>query len=329
MKTFFVILSMLLVVLVGQSQIEKVGLKLDYNAHEDVFDCKMVILKGEAKDPFQRIMLSTQIGMVLKANTSIDIVNPLNPIQNNMDYEGTIPCDWHFQTIVDAPDENPAAKYCGIIPAEAPSSFFNDLHEGDEVPLFSVKLLSEENCMDTIRFFDPEIDPDLINGGDFSIGLKIGTINTIDIELMPGIPAYEMWQDTSICAGMDYMGHTEPGTYITGDYVDENGCKITVRTTLDVLPADDPSCLESGTDHRNVSVINLSPNPARDMVRIESDKVMMGVQLYAPSGRLVFDDKKVNSNEYVLDRKGLPSGLYTIKIYLLNETIEKEIIFID
>ena len=99
---------------------------------------------------------------------------------------------------------------------------------------------------------------------------------------------------------------------------DANGCTAS-SDTLHVIPT--VVALNNLTSN-----ITLSPNPAHSYAIVNLGKIDNAViELLTADGKLV-STNKVNSNVYHLSLKGLPSGIYTVKILTNDHIITKKLI---
>lgn len=80
------------------------------------------------------------------------------------------------------------------------------------------------------------------------------------------------------------------------------------------------NALLSVSDLSSESSISVYPNPANDIVNIQSDKEIKSVQLISVEGKVV----RKNSNSTQINLNGLPSGIYFLKIELQNGRIQFE-----
>jgi len=89
-------------------------------------------------------------------------------------------------------------------------------------------------------------------------------------------------------------------------------------------------CLLAYTDPNAIGIypnqqIELYPNPAHDMIYINSDEKINQVEIYNVSGKQILR-KQVNTPLNTLDVQSLDKGLYFIKLSLQNKNIIKKII---
>ena len=80
--------------------------------------------------------------------------------------------------------------------------------------------------------------------------------------------------------------------------------------------------LASIKDEGNVQ-IELYPNPASNVVKVESNSTITGMKLYSIEGKLI---KKVNGNDSIIDVSELESGLFIIQISTPHGDVSKKLI---
>ncbi len=75
--------------------------------------------------------------------------------------------------------------------------------------------------------------------------------------------------------------------------------------------------------------LKLSPNPATDVVRFESEEInpMRSIELYDMSGRLVVKQDNINQSNYTLQRNGLMHGMYVAKVRFDSGVLAKKLMF--
>jgi hypothetical protein len=80
--------------------------------------------------------------------------------------------------------------------------------------------------------------------------------------------------------------------------------------------------------NNNSTKLFASPNPAQTAVTFESEVVnpMQAIQLFDMAGREVMS-VKVNSNNYMLFRNGLPAGMYVAKVKFEGGILTRKIVF--
>ena len=68
------------------------------------------------------------------------------------------------------------------------------------------------------------------------------------------------------------------------------------------------------TDLGSQSAINVYPNPASDVVYIDSDKAVDTVRLFSMNGQLLISKEGIREKSYQLAVNGLKSGLYLLQV---------------
>ncbi len=81
----------------------------------------------------------------------------------------------------------------------------------------------------------------------------------------------------------------------------------------------------TGTDDLSSSGIMLYPNPASDIITIESDFEIASLKIYNPTGQTIVE-KEVNNKNYNFDVSPLNPGIYFLKIEFEDEQVLKKIV---
>lgn len=102
------------------------------------------------------------------------------------------------------------------------------------------------------------------------------------------------------------------------------------RAYIALLPKS--ACPPAGTNNllRNNSVqMTIMPNPATDQVIISvpDGLLLLGLDLFDASGRLVHSVQHLGSSAYTLHRAGLPSGVYVVKAYFEKGILAQKLVF--
>lgn len=175
----------------GLSQVTKVNYQMRYNATTCRWDCYIIIEEGSATLAGERIQYNSQYSLVVPTGTNVSVAQNFMPLNSNQNYMGTVPLKWQVASIIDTPSVTPNLKYYGITPNLSPSSFYNNLNEGDTVRLFSITVTPNLYCGDSIWIFRNGIDPDSgapgMEGGDFSNGFAIGSPDQIYNSNLPTV----------------------------------------------------------------------------------------------------------------------------------------------
>lgn len=95
-------------------------------------------------------------------------------------------------------------------------------------------------------------------------------------------------------------------------------CKGAVTSTEEVLSA-------------NAYKLTVAPNPAQTNVVFESEvyNPIQSIELFDISGRQVHAIRNINTNQYSLDRNGLPAGMYVAKVKFEGGILTKKLVFND
>ncbi len=176
--TFFVLIFSLVSYFTSNAQVEKVSLGLKFNQQTNLFDCYMKVEKGQALLSRHRIQFNAQISLVVPTNSTVTLAKNYMPLQENHKYTGVDPMRWNITNAVKTPTTLESSDVIGITPSMTPTSFYNDLNEGDEVKLFSVNISPLPKCGEGVRLFNNDSDPNSssrgMNGGDFRNGFTVG-----------------------------------------------------------------------------------------------------------------------------------------------------------
>jgi hypothetical protein len=82
-------------------------------------------------------------------------------------------------------------------------------------------------------------------------------------------------------------------------------------------------------DINNDIAMQIAPNPAIDqtVITVPANYTMKNMEVVDASGRVVRYIKNINSNTYVLDRAGIPVGMYFIKTYFEEGIVTRRVVF--
>jgi hypothetical protein len=91
------------------------------------------------------------------------------------------------------------------------------------------------------------------------------------------------------------------------------------------MPGDENGPLQ--IDEYPSAVFRLFPNPATEVVYIESDTPLQGIELYSISGRKVYQNPSPSGYSVAVDIQDLPSGLYLVKVVVQSgEVISQKLV---
>jgi Secretion system C-terminal sorting domain len=76
-----------------------------------------------------------------------------------------------------------------------------------------------------------------------------------------------------------------------------------------------------------VNSLSVAPNPATDAMTFSADIDFKGIDIFDLSGRLVRTIANVNTNQYVMQRQGIPNGLYVARIRFDKGIATRKVLF--
>lgn len=166
---------------VSNAQISKISYLVKFNEKTNLFDCYLKVTQGNAKSARERAQFNAQYTLMVPAGSEVKMAGNHMPIQRNMDYKGEIATDWNISNKVLKPEVEPNYDFISITPSLSPAAFYNDLKEGDEVKLFSLKISPVKDCGANVMIFEnnSRITSSSLgmDGGDFSNGFTMGDVS--------------------------------------------------------------------------------------------------------------------------------------------------------
>jgi len=183
----------------------------------------------------------------------------------------------------------------------------NDCEVWPTPPVYMTRLLEDEHFANRLkrRYVDLRKGP-LSNGSVFAY---IDSVSTF----LNGAQQrhYALWDILGENVGAPEVGPI-PTTF--GGEMSKFKTWISTRLAwLDAnMPGDENGPLQVGEDPG--AVFRLFPNPASDVVYIESDTPLQGVEIYSHSGRKVFQNTSPSGYQVIVDVQSLPPGLYLVKL---------------
>ncbi len=178
MKKFYLNLFILFFTTSVFSQVTKVDVVMEYNKVEKVTDVYLIVIQGYTKDRKDRIQFNSQITIKVPKNKKFEIAKSYNPLQNNQDKDSDTPCIWNIEKPTKSPQADPKFDYYAVTPKTIPTSFYNDLMQGDKVKLFSIDNGGKK--LKKMAFYQRGIDPDEMAAGmqgrDYTLSICIGGI---------------------------------------------------------------------------------------------------------------------------------------------------------
>lgn len=158
--------------IMGNAAVTKVKFLMEYKHATDVFECKFVVTMGSATTANDRTQFGPQYTIVMPINSTYTITQRFMPLQGNIDYSGTVPAQWTTGTA--GYDAN--YLYVPVSFNTSPVCRYNNLVLNDTIKLFNIKVTVPSGiCKTTVRLYENNVDPNNMQGGDFSSGLPIGS----------------------------------------------------------------------------------------------------------------------------------------------------------
>ena len=175
-QSLFLLLFLAMGLQSAMAQVLAASYELVYDEKEKSFDVYLVVLEGSAKTTRHRVQFNSQISLVVPTGTTLEIVKSHNPLQDNQQYKGTVPLVWELVKPLIAPAPSPNNDFYAVRPVLFPSSFYNDVNQGDRIRLFTFR--STTDNPGGIRLFNNGVDPGPevpgMMGRDFNNGFCMG-----------------------------------------------------------------------------------------------------------------------------------------------------------
>ena len=337
------------------AQVTSVEYLIEYNESTTFYDCKIVIIEGEAISYMNRIQFNAQYTIEVPTGTEIDIVEYHNPFRENQNYTGTEPMEWEFGYNLISPVEKPESDFYIIDPNLGATAAYNNIYEGDTITLFSLSV-DIDPCENAVRPHENDLELeyfDLISG-IFDNGFTIGSPNQLyNGNLSTIYGATVSANDSKICLGITtFVSSNTQGTWQNNDVsilsIDPNTGVVvgvgegigTITFTdlitgctsndimIEVLSISDPSCIV-GTQDFQETEIKVYPNPVSELFHIEAGSDIQKIIIYSLDSKIVFVDNYLDSQKSrtisVVDHK-LDKGLYIIEVIMEGKKISKRLV---
>jgi len=140
----------------------------------------MVVEEGNARGTLQRAQFNAQVTIVAPTSSNVFVTESYMPIIDNQKRGGSEVSSWSISNELENPSALEGNRLVSIVPQLLPAAFYNDLVEGDEVKIFSVKVNPVPTCAQDVRLYDNESDPASFSAGmggsDFRNGFTIGGV---------------------------------------------------------------------------------------------------------------------------------------------------------
>lgn len=183
----------------------------------------------------------------------------------------------------------------------------NDCEVWPTPPVYMTRLLEDEDFANRLkrRYVDLRKGP-LSNGSVFAYIDSVSTFLNAAQQRH-----YALWDILGENVGAPEVGPI-PATF--GGEMSKFKTWISTRLAwLDAnMPGDENGPLQVGEDPG--AAFRLFPNPASDVVYVESDIPLQGVEMYSISGRKVYQNTCPSGFQVQVDVQSLPPGLYLVKL---------------
>ena len=169
-----------LITQIGFSQIQSIDYSLRYNSETCLFDCYLIVNEGKTKSTVSRAQFNSQVTIVVPVTSNVFVEESFMPLKDNQTFRSAEPVSWEITNELEQPTELNDSRLVSISPILAPTAFYNDINQGDEIKLFSLKVNPIVNCAEGVRLYKNNIDPkssgEGMMGADFSNGFTIGGV---------------------------------------------------------------------------------------------------------------------------------------------------------
>lgn len=181
-KLFFVII-LIFCLSKANAQIKDVSFQLQYDKDKSVFNCYLIVNKGDAYSKKNRIQYNSQLTIVTPKNSVLKMVESFSPLQDNAYLNGVKPLKWFVGNELKNISTINQSNIFSIIPTVSPTAYYNNLDQNSVVKLFSFSVSPMPECAQGVRLFDNNSDngisTDEAKGGDFSNTISIGGLHSI------------------------------------------------------------------------------------------------------------------------------------------------------
>lgn len=127
-------------------------------------------------------------------------------------------------------------------------------------------------------------------------------------------------EQITICEGEDYFGYIESGLYDIIIPIAAS-CDSIVSIDLIVLPASDPDCAVSTTNNDQLDDIDISPNPANEMLYVNGGITDLMFEVIDINGKVV-----ISTDATEIDVENLQSGIYLLRSFNAQSSLLKKFI---
>lgn len=157
------------------AQVFDVEYLIEFNSATGHYDCKIVIIDGQATATADRIQFSSSYTIVVPSGSQFSLEQNFAPFVGNIvSGTSTTPANWFMSGSSLAPPIQPQNDFYNIVPNISPTAFYDNVSQGDVISLFSFS--SDAPCED-VRPFINGVDPNstqLPGSIDLSNGFVVG-----------------------------------------------------------------------------------------------------------------------------------------------------------
>jgi hypothetical protein len=174
---FLLLLILMSNQLVGQ--VTKVTYDLRFNGKN--YDAYLIILNGETIQPKDRIQFNAQISIIVPSGLSVDVSSSHMPLYDNISYNGKKPLRWEISNELFNVQSLGGKSIYSIKPNFNKTAFYNDLHEGDSIKLFTLDVTPTPRNPADVRLYKNGEDATSkkMQGNNFSNGFTLGGVDQL------------------------------------------------------------------------------------------------------------------------------------------------------
>ena len=150
---------------------------------------------------------------------------------------------------------------------------------------------------------------------------ELACVQWTELELTGGLPEGGVYSGEFVDNGMFQPANAGIGDHtVIYSYTNAEGCEASAEETLTV-----DACI--GINESSVNSIKIYPNPATELLNLNSDSKIINIQVFNHLGQLLIE-KNIGGNSCQLNTSEFDSGIYSIRIktehgFLLRQFIIK------
>ena len=159
------------------AQVEEVRYALPFDASTSLYDCFLIIDKGETTTNLHKIQFNSQVSIIVPHGARLEVIDNFMPLIGHDTQASRNPIEWTITDIVSVPKGNVGSDYYSISPNITQTAFYNDMKAGDQVKLFSIKVKANGNN-NSVRLYKNGVDNNITNT-DLSNSFSLGGANQL------------------------------------------------------------------------------------------------------------------------------------------------------